>query len=96
MPNTTHTEIAVIDIGKNSFHAVGRDKSGSIVFRQKWSCGQIEARLANLPPCIVGMRPALGRIILPISPNGKAPCGAGSQRCVALRRSIRHPSLLAA
>jgi hypothetical protein len=38
-----------IDIGKNSFHVVGNDKRGSIVLRQKWSRGQIEARLANLP-----------------------------------------------
>jgi transposase len=56
-----------IDIGKNSFHVVGSDKRGSIVLRQKWSRGQIEARLANLPPCLVGWRPALGRIISPVS-----------------------------
>jgi hypothetical protein len=28
-----------IDIGKNSFHVVGLDKSGVIVLRQKWSRG---------------------------------------------------------
>jgi hypothetical protein len=36
-----------IDIGKNSFHVVGLDEDGAIVLRQKWSRGQIEARLAN-------------------------------------------------
>jgi transposase len=30
-----------IDIGKNSFHVVGRDKRGAIVLRQKWSRGQV-------------------------------------------------------
>ena len=44
-----NTTIAVIgiDIGKNSFHVVGLDRKGAIVLRQKWSRGQIEARLAN-------------------------------------------------
>ena len=49
-----------IDIGKNWFHVVGHDKRGSIVLRQKWSRGQIEARLANLPPCLVGMEACVG------------------------------------
>ena len=44
-----------IDIGKNSFHVVGHDKRGAILLRQKWSRGQVEARLANLPPCLIGM-----------------------------------------
>ena len=46
--------IAGIDIGKNSFHVVGFDKRGAIVLRQKWSRGQVEARLANMPPCLIG------------------------------------------
>ena len=62
MPKTASAQIAVIgiDIGKNSFHVVGHDKRGSIVLRQKWSRGQIEARLANLPPCLVGMEACVG------------------------------------
>jgi hypothetical protein len=43
------------DIGKNSFHVVGHDERGAIVLRQKWSRGQVEARLANMPPCLIGM-----------------------------------------
>ena len=49
-----------IDIGKNSFHVVGLDNRGAIVLRQKWSRGQIEARLANLPPCLIGMEACVG------------------------------------
>ena len=49
-----------IDIGKNSIHVVGQDDRGAIVLRQKWSRGQAEARLANLPPCLVGMEACVG------------------------------------
>src|SRR5262245_51282231 len=49
-----------IDIGKNSFHIVGQDKRGEIVLRQKWSRGQVEARLANLSPCLIGMEACVG------------------------------------
>ena len=49
-----------IDIGKNSFHVVGLDNPGAIVLRQKWSRGQIEARLANLPPCLIGTEACVG------------------------------------
>jgi transposase len=49
-----------IDIGKNSFHVVGLDQRGAIVLRQKWSRGQIEARLANLPPCLIGLEACVG------------------------------------
>jgi transposase len=62
MPATARTAIAVvgIDIGKNSFHVVGLDKSGVIVLRQKWSRGQVEARFANMPPCLIGMEACVG------------------------------------
>jgi len=49
-----------IDIGKNSFHVVGQYQRGVIVLRQKWSRGQVEARLANLPPCLIGMEACVG------------------------------------
>jgi transposase len=62
MPQKSRTAIAVIgiDIGKNSFHVVGHDRKGAIVLRQKWSRGQVEARLANMPPCLVGMEACVG------------------------------------
>jgi transposase len=49
-----------IDIGKNWFHVVGHDARGAIVLRQKWSRGQVEARLANIPPCLIGMEACVG------------------------------------
>ena len=39
---------------------VGLDDRGAIVLRQKWSRGQIEARLANMPPCLIGMEACVG------------------------------------
>jgi transposase len=46
--------------GKNSFHVVGLDDRGAIVLRQKWSRGQIEVPLANMPPCLIGMEACVG------------------------------------
>jgi transposase len=65
MPATAQTAVAVIgiDIGKNSFHVVGLDSRGAIVLRQKWSRGQVEARLANMSPCLIGMEACVGGII---------------------------------
>jgi transposase len=62
MPATAQTAIAVIgiDIGKNSFHVVGQDTRGQIVLRQKWSRHQVEARFANMPPCLIGMEACVG------------------------------------
>ena len=62
MSNKSITTIATmgIDIGKNSFHVVGLDRRGAIVLRQKWSRGQIEARIANMPPCLIGMEACVG------------------------------------
>jgi transposase len=62
MLETAQKAIAVvgIDIGKNSFHVVGLDRRGAIVLCQKWSRGQVEARFANMPPCLVGMEACVG------------------------------------
>ena len=62
MSEKLNTAIAVIgiDIGKNSFHVVGLDKRGAIMLRQKWSRGQVEARFANMPACLVGMEACVG------------------------------------
>jgi transposase len=60
--NSAAIAVIGIDIGKNSFHLVGHDQRGAIVPRQKWSRGQVETRLANLPPCLIGMKPASVRI----------------------------------
>jgi transposase len=62
MSQKLNSEVAAIgiDIGKNSFHIVGQDRRGALVLRQKWSRGQVEARLANLPPCLIGMEACVG------------------------------------
>src|SRR5215468_2032626 len=49
-----------IDIGKNTFHVVGLDRRGAIVLRQRWSRGQVESRLVNMPPCLIGMEACVG------------------------------------
>jgi transposase len=43
----TSISVVGIDIGKNSFHVVGMDQRGAIVLRQKWSRGQVEARVGQ-------------------------------------------------
>src|SRR5258705_13653653 len=62
MSQKSASAIAVIgiDIGKNSFHIVGHDERGAIVLRQKWSRIQVEARFANMPPCLIGMEAGVG------------------------------------
>jgi transposase len=63
MSHNLNDAVAVvgIDIGKNS-NVVGLDSRGAIVLRQKWSRGQVEARLVNMPSCLIGMEPASVRI----------------------------------
>src|SRR5262245_19910597 len=84
MSEKLNSEVAVIgiDIGKNSFHLVGQDQRGSIVLRQKWSRGQVEARLANLRPCLIvdGLRQGCGEVR-----NGRLACANLISRELALR-----------
>ena len=44
-----------IDMGKNTLHIVGLDSLGAIVLRERVSRGRIKSRLANLPPCLIGI-----------------------------------------
>jgi transposase len=62
MPRQSTDTVAVlgIDIGKNTFHLVGLNERGAIILRRKLSRGQLEARLANLPPCLIGMEACVG------------------------------------
>jgi transposase len=61
MPETAQTAAVIgIDIGKNTFHIIGLDDRGAIVLRQKWSRNQVEARLANMSPCLIGMEACVG------------------------------------
>src|SRR5437879_11255237 len=62
MSNKSNPTVATmgIDTGKDWVHVVGLGQRGAIVLRQKWSRGQIEARLANMPPCLIGMEACVG------------------------------------
>ena len=62
MSNKSNSPVTTmgIDIGKNAFHIVGLDRRGAIVLRQRWSRGQVQARLANMPPCLIGMEACVG------------------------------------
>jgi transposase len=62
MTSSALADLAVIgiDIGKNTFHAIGLNRRGAIVLRQKWSRPQLADRLANLPPCLIGMEACVG------------------------------------
>ena len=89
MPKTASTQIAVIgiDIGKTSFHVVGHDGRGVIVLRQKWSRGQVETRLANLPPCLIGMEACVGAHHLATSSRRSA-MTPGSRPMKALSKGV--------
>jgi hypothetical protein len=91
MSQKIDTSIAVvgIDIGKNSFHVVGLDQRGAIVLRQKWSRGQVEARFANMPPCLIGMEACVG-----LSRSSLARAGRRNRGSASLPR--RYPSRLPA
>jgi transposase len=62
MPRQTTAAVATlgIDIGKNVFHLSGLNERGAVVLRQRLSRGQVEARLANIAPCLVGMEACVG------------------------------------
>ncbi|MBQ0818780.1 transposase, partial [Microvirga sp. HBU67558] len=49
-----------IDLGKNSFHLVGQDQRGTVVLRIKLSRAQLTQRLANIPPCLIGLEACAG------------------------------------
>jgi Transposase len=54
--STVHPVIAIgIDLGKSAFHMIGLDSRGAIVLRKKVSRGRIASRLANPPPCLIGI-----------------------------------------
>ena len=42
-------------MGKSTLHMIGLDSCGAIVLREKVSRGRIASRLANLPPCLIGI-----------------------------------------
>ena len=58
MSQKTHAGITCtigIDTGKNTLHLVGLDDRGTIVLREKVGRSRIRTRLANIPPCLIGI-----------------------------------------
>src|SRR3974390_878117 len=54
--STVHAVTVIgVDLGKNTLHLVGLNSFGAIVLREKGSRGRITLRLANLPPCLIGI-----------------------------------------
>ena len=44
-----------IDTSKHTLLLIGLDEQGMIVLREKLARGRIGGRLANLPPCLIGI-----------------------------------------
>ena len=58
--STVHAATTIgIDMGKNTLHMIGLDSRRAIVLREKVSRGRITSRLANLPPCLIGIEAGL-------------------------------------
>ena len=49
-----------IDPGKNTLHLIGLDARGEIVLREKVARDRVVARLANVPPCVIGIEAGMG------------------------------------
>src|SRR6202012_1255158 len=62
MPKS-NTAVATIGIdpGKNTLHLVGLDARGGIVLREKVARAKIVSRLANVPPCLIGIEAGMGK-----------------------------------
>jgi hypothetical protein len=91
MPRSTIRAVTTvgIDIDKNTLHMIGLDSRGAIVLREKVSRGRISLRLANLPPCLIGIEAgmathyvarelaALGHIVKQVPPTYAKPFRQG-------------------
>jgi hypothetical protein len=61
MPRRTSAAITIgIDPGKNTLHLIGLDARGSIVLREKVARHRVVGRLANVPPCLIGIEAGAG------------------------------------
>ena len=86
MSQKTHaviTRTIGIDTGKNTLHLVGLDDRGTIVLREKVGRSRIRTRLANIPPCLIGIEAGMAthyvaRELIALGPRCEA--GAASLR----------------
>jgi transposase len=49
-----------VDIGKNVFHICAMNAKGTIVLRERLTRAALPKRLANIPPCLIGMEACAG------------------------------------
>ena len=49
-----------IDTGRHTLHLIGLVEQGMIVLREKLARGWIGGRLANVPPCLIGIEAGMG------------------------------------
>jgi transposase len=49
-----------IDLGKNVFHVYGIDERGQPIVRKKLTRHKLQAFMANLEPCLVGLEACRG------------------------------------
>src|SRR6201986_4054453 len=62
MPKSNIAVVTIgIDPGKNTLHLVGLDARGGIVLREKVARAKIVSRLANVPPCLIGIEAGNGK-----------------------------------
>src|ERR1700741_1531015 len=61
MPKSNTAVVTIgIDPGKNTLHLIGLDARGGIVLREKVARARIVSRLANVPPCLIGIEAGMG------------------------------------
>jgi len=61
MPKSNTAVVTIgIDPGKNTLHLVGLDARGAIVLRERVARARIVSRLANVPPCLIGIEVGMG------------------------------------
>jgi hypothetical protein len=62
MPRKSNAAVVSIGIdpGKNTLHLIGLDARGEIVLREKVARSKIVSRLANVPPCLIGIEVGTG------------------------------------
>jgi hypothetical protein len=53
-----HTVSIGIDLGKTTFHLVALGERSKVLVRKRFSCAQLLAYTANLPPSLIGLEAA--------------------------------------
>lgn len=49
-----------IDLGKNTFHLCAMNACGRVILRERLTRAKLPKRLANIPPCLIGMEACAG------------------------------------